>query len=199
MQGALRQLDRQGSDLETVLAEVSVAWESDAGSNERLSSGRIYINKYSDYRISTASADGMQILYNGSSVYYYSSDLSRVAEYRLARHRDRVEPYLTLGFTITGRDLGKDYLVTFIGEERDGERRLLGLELTPKRDQVRASVSSIELWVDQASWLPARQVINFGSGGGRVTLEYSQASRNLSLNPDLFVPQWPKGTQKLRR
>ncbi|WP_405235152.1 LolA family protein [Lentisalinibacter orientalis] len=199
MDGALRQLDRQGSDLETVLAELSVSWQDDAGEGERLASGRIYINRDGDYRIATRSDDGMQILRRGDNVYYFSPALARVAEYRLDRHRNRVEPYLRLGFTITGRDLSKDYLVTFIGEERSGERRLLGLELTPKRDQRRALVSGIELWVDQASWLPARQVVRLGSGGGRVTLEYTQTARNLKLNPELFVDRWPRGTQKLRR
>lgn len=199
MEAALKQLDRQGSDLESVFAEVAITRDSDAGGDERLASGRIFMNSEGDYRIATAADDGLQILRRGGTVYFHNPELEQVAEYRLSRHSNRVEPYLPLGFSVTGRDLRGDYLVAFIGEDRGGERRLLGLELTPKRDQMRALVSSVELWIDQASWLPARQVINLGSGGGRVTLEYTQTARNLKLNPELFVARWPRGTRKLRR
>jgi hypothetical protein len=48
MEAALKQLDRQGSDLESVFAEVAISWASDAGGDERLASGRIFINRESD-------------------------------------------------------------------------------------------------------------------------------------------------------
>jgi glutathione S-transferase len=66
-----------------------------------------------------------------------------VKEYRLSKHKDRLEAFIPLGFSTTGKDFNKDFLVTFIGEETIGDRRTLGLELTPKKDSTRAIVSKI--------------------------------------------------------
>lgn len=106
---------------------------------------------------------------------------------------------MILGFSMTGEDLEDDYLVTYIGEEKTAERRLLGLELTPKKDKMRAIVSKIDLWVDQASWLPARQVIERASGGGTLTVDFALMARNLNLKDELFDDDWPKGTQKVKQ
>jgi outer membrane lipoprotein-sorting protein len=75
---------------------------------------------------------------------------------------------------------------------------LLGLEMTPKRERDRELVSKIELWVDQASWMPERQVVVAAAGGATLTTRYSNMSRNLALNSDLFRDKWPKGTKKER-
>ena len=109
-----------------------------------------------------------------------------------------MEPYTVLGFSRTGSDLKKDFLVTFLGEDEITNRRVLGLELTPKNDSDRAHVSTITLWIDQASWLPVRQIIEHTSSGQSVTANYSGTARNLKLNSDLFRNRWPKGTQKVR-
>jgi outer membrane lipoprotein-sorting protein len=106
---------------------------------------------------------------------------------------------MPLGFSTTGRDLEKDYLVTFIGEDNIGGRRVLGLELTPTSNSLRAMISKIQIWFDQASWLPARQIISHTSGTGTLTITYSGTARNLNLNPDLFRADWPRGTQEVRK
>ena len=136
----------------------------------------------------------------GNTVSYYNSTLARVDEYRLSSNKSRLEPFIPLGFSTTGKDLDRDYLVTFIGEEVNaGQRRLLGLELTPKSDSLRAVVARMQIWVDEASWLPARQVITYGNGQQTLTITYSGLARNLNLNPDLFKADWPRGTQKVRK
>jgi outer membrane lipoprotein-sorting protein len=193
---AVKQLDRQGSDFDSVLAELTARWSDSAADSDRISSGRLFMDGRGNFRIDTGS--GQQILRRDSTVQFYKPELSRVDEYRLSRHPERLEPFIPLGFSVTGKDLDDDFLVSYIGEEQSGERRLLGLELTPKRDKTRAIVSKIELWVDQASWLPARQVIVQASGGATLTLEYAGMARNLSLNPDLFRENWPRGTKTER-
>lgn len=198
MERAVKQLDRQGSDLESVLSDVEIEW---TGSDEAVASiktGRIYFNDRGDFRLNVASPSKMTILLERSTVHHYKPDANVVEEYSLSKHKDRLEPFIVLGFTTTGRDLDKDYLVTFIGEDSIGERRILGLELTPKKDNVRAVVSKIEIWVDESSWLPARQIITHTSGGEVLTVTYRGTARNLDLNRELFSDKWPKGTDKKR-
>jgi outer membrane lipoprotein-sorting protein len=199
MDSAVKQLDRQGSDMETVLSDVTVSYTGSDESLGAVKAGRIYINKKGEFRLKASDPSAVIVLMQGRTVYYYNSTLARVDEFSLSKHKSRLEPFIPLGFSITGKDLNKDYLVTFIGEDHIDGRRVLGLELTPKRDDLRAVVSKMQLWVDEGSWLPARQVVTHTSGTEVLTINYSGTARNLNLNNDLFRADWPKGTQKIRK
>jgi len=199
MDSAIKQLDRQGNDLETVLAQVDIEWSSEAQGLDRIRTGRIYFNDDGDFRIAGEIPNKKTLLLEGRKLYMYDPALSQVTEVSLSRDKGRLEPYMRLGFSITGRDLDDDFLITFAGESNIGDRRTLTLELTPKRDNVRAIVSKIEIAFDQASWLPARQVITHTSGTQTLTVTYTGTARNLNLNPELFRAKWPRGTDKVRQ
>jgi outer membrane lipoprotein-sorting protein len=197
IKSAVTQLDRQGGDFASALADVGASWSTaPAADADQLLAGRFFINKDGDFRLEHA---GGVILRQGSTVHYFKSAAATVNDYRLGRHKERLESYLALGFGLTGKDLNDSYLVTYIGEEKSAERRLLGLELTPKRESDRAVISKIDLWVDQASGLPARQVIAQAGGGAVLTLTYTGMARNLKLNPDLFYSNWPRGTKRVQK
>ena len=197
IKSAVTQLDRQGADFNSALADVAVDWSAAPSADaDQLAGGRFFINKNGDFRLEHA---GGVILRQGGTVQYFRSAAATVSDYRLGRHKERLESYLALGFGLTGKDFNDAYLVTYIGEEKSAERRLLGLELTPKRESDRAIISKIDLWVDQASWLPARQVISQAAGGAKVTLTYTGIARNLKLNPELFQSNWPRGTKRVHK
>ena len=198
MDSAIKQLDRQGKDLETVLAQVVLEWSDEAQGIDKPKSGRIYFNSKGDFRIA-GEAPNKTMLVEGRTLHMYDPALSQVTEVNLSRDKSRLAPYMRLGFSITGRDLKDDYLITFAGESDIGDRRTLTLELTPKRDETRAIVAKIEIAFDQASWLPARQIISHTSGTQTLTVNYTGTARNLNLNPDLFRDKWPKGTDKVRK
>ena len=199
MDSALKQLDRQGSDMESVLADVVIAYDGPDTSFGPIKTGRIYLNERGDLRITGSDPGDVTLLKEGRTVHYHNSTQARVDEYSLSKHESRLEPFLPLGFSTTGKDLERDYLVTFIGEDRIEGRRVLGLELTPQSNDLRAIVSKIQIWVDEASWLPARHIISYGTGQQDLTITYSGTARNLKLNPDLFRDDWPRGTQKVRK
>lgn len=198
MESALKQIDRQGSDVETVLAEVEISWSGDAAGLDKIKTGRIYFNDDGDFRIAGQTPNKGVLLLEGRTLHKYDPAKSQVEEINVSRDKSRLEPFLNLGISVTGRDLEDDYLVTFVGEQEIGDRRAIGLELTPKKDDMRAIVSKIEIWFDQASWLPIRQTVSHTSGTQTVTVNYSGIARNLSLNPDLFRANWPRGTEKVR-
>lgn len=198
MDSAIKQLDRQGKDLETVLAQVALEWSDEAQGADKPKSGRIYFNGKGDFRIA-GEAPNRTLLVEGRTLHSYDPALSQVTEVNLSRDKSRLAPYMRLGFSITGRDLERDYLITFAGESHIGDRRTLTLELTPKRDETRAIVAKIAIAFDQASWLPARQVISHTSGTQTLTVNYTGTARNLNLNPDLFRSKWPRGTKKVRQ
>jgi outer membrane lipoprotein-sorting protein len=198
MERAIKQLDRQGSDFESVLADVQVDWSGGESESGQIRGGRIYINDKGDFRLNADSPVQRTILLDGKTVHHFDPQAKLVKQYSLSKHKDRLEAFVPLGFSTTGKQLDDDFLVTFIGEETIGDRRTLGLELTPKKDEMRAVVSKIQIWVDESSWLPARQVFTQSSGGQVLKVTYSGTARNLDLNRDLFNDKWPKGTEKER-
>ena len=66
------------------------------------------------------------------------------------------------------------------------------------RDDERAVVGKIKLWIDQSSWMPRRQEFSSTGNGLTTTLDYNNMARNLRLNPDLFDDDWPRGTETIK-
>lgn len=194
---ALDQLTKQGREFDTALADVEIEWTNRDGSTDKDNSGRIYQNKIGEVRIHIKAPQERTVLIRGRDIMLYDPTKATVQVFSKTTD-NRLEPYTVLGFSHTGSDLEKNYLVTFIGEDEITNRRVLGLELTPKSDSDRAQVSSIKLWIDQASWLPVRQIITHTASGQSITATYSGTARNLKLNSDLFRDKWPKGTKKVR-
>jgi outer membrane lipoprotein-sorting protein len=139
------------------------------------------------------------IMVDKNKVSIYDAPEKIVNEYSLAKNKSRLEPFARLGFSTTGKDLKDNYLITILGEEELGDSRTLVLELTPKRDNVRASVRMVRLWIDQSSWMPKQQEFNSTSDGSKLLITYSGMARNLQLNQDLFKVKWPKGTKTVKQ
>ena len=197
---ALAQIDRQAQDFKTALADVEAQWQA-AGADKphRTATGRMYINKEGVLRFNVSTPDKHTLLVTKSEVQDYNPVRALVDRYSLSKHKGRLEPYARLGFTTTGKDLRDDYLVTLLGEDYMNGRRIVGLELTPKKERAREVVARLQLWIDQASWMPVKQVIVHVASGETLTVTYVGMARNLKLNPELFKAKWPKGTQQLKR
>jgi outer membrane lipoprotein-sorting protein len=133
------------------------------------------------------------------TVSQYNAETKTVEEYSLRKHKDRLEPFARLGFSTTGRDMERDYLITIIGEEEIGNSRTLVMELTPERDNVRETVRLVRLYIDQASWMPVRQVFKSTKDGTTLTITYTGMARNLDLKPELFRDRWPRGTDTIKK
>jgi len=199
LDSALKQLERQTKDFETALADINARWVSPDGTASREHDGRFYINARGEIRIAEQEPGNRVLLVSSSEVQDYDPTRALVERYSLSKHKDRMEPFARLGFVTSGKELKDDYLVTLLGEDQLGDRRVVGLELTPKKESTRGIVGRIRLWIDQASWMPARQEISHVSSGEILTIDYKGMARNLKLNPDLFDANWPRGTQKVRR
>lgn len=198
LDSAIKQLDRQGDDFDSAFADFEARWSSDDEASNRELSGRIYMNSQGEIRFSERAPEGKVVLVTRSEIQEYNPTRALLDRYPISKHKDRLAPYARLGFTITGKDLKDDYLVTLLGEDQISSRRVVGFELTPKDDRERQRVARVQIWVDQASWMPVRQIISHITNGETLTINYSGMAKNLKLNPDLFRDKWPKGTQKIR-
>ena len=198
LDSAIRQIERQAKDFETAMARVEVVRTADDGTESSKTTGTGFIQKDGDMRYNI---DGGQLVtfVDKNTVSHYDASAGTVEEYSLKKHRDRIEPFARLGFSTTGSDMERDYLITIVGEEDIGNSRTVVMELTPESDSVRETVRLVRLYIDQASWMPVRQVFKATSDGATVTITYTGMARNLDLKPELFRDKWPRGTDKIRK
>lgn len=141
--------------------------------------------------------EGRTILVLKNEVWIYDPTQGVAERFRGDEFERRYERYAQLGFSESGRDLRSDYLITTLGEDIMGSRRILGFELTPIDDEERQNVVSIRVWIDLASWLPVRQEINTRRDG-TWSIGYGGLTRNLPIDSNLFKPNWPKGVQVVK-
>lgn len=193
---ALKQVDRQADDFKSAMARVEIVRRDLGGKEMSREVGTVFMDRKGKIRLDTDAPNSRTYLVSGSTLYIHYPSEKRVETYSLSRHKDRMEPYIRLGFTDSGKDLKDDYLLTSLGERDVGDNRTLGLELTPEKEKTRAFMGKAQLWIDQASWMPAEQVLTASSRGEEITLTYTHVARNLELNPDLFSTKWPRGTDK---
>lgn len=195
---AVRQIERQGNDFSTVMSRVEIVNSAADGDEDDRNTGTVFIQKDGRIRFNSDS-ESRTIIVDNKKVSIHNAEESIVSEYNLSRDKSRLEPFVRLGFSTTGTELKDDYLITIIGEEQLGDTRTLVLELTPKRDSVRATVRQVRLWIDQSSWMPRQQEFSSTSDGSKVLITYTGMARNLQLNPDLFKTKWPKGTKVVKQ
>ena len=198
LDSAIRQIERQANDFETGMARVETVRTADDGSEISRSTGTGFIHRDGDMRYNI---DGGQLVtfVDNNTVSQYNAETATVEEYSLRKHKDRLEPYARLGFSTTGKDMERDYLITILGEEEIGNSRALVMELTPESDSVRETVRLVRLYIDQASWMPVRQVFKSTGDGTTLTITYTGMARNLDLKPELFRDRWPRGTDTIKK
>jgi outer membrane lipoprotein-sorting protein len=198
LESVLRQLDRQADGFRSMTADIERTKVTVVVNDHSTESGKIFVRRDGKMRIDLTSPDPRTILRDGDHLYVYNPKILRVEEYDLAKHRDLVDQLLLLGFGTSGKELQKGYLVTFQREETAGAERTIHLELIPKAEQVRSQINRIELWVDEATWLPARQVFYETGTGDYFIIRYTHVARNVPIPDARFKPRWPRGVTKVK-
>jgi outer membrane lipoprotein-sorting protein len=109
-----------------------------------------------------------------------------------------VDQYVLLGFGTKGENIEKGYLVSIVGEEDFDSKKTVVLELTPKSDTIRNQISKIQMWVDEASWLPVQQKFFEAGSGDYFLFHYTNEMKNLKVGDKEFKQDWPKGVTHVK-
>ena len=196
LEDALKQMERAHKDVKGMTADAETAHVTPQG--ESKGAGRVYLLSEGRMRVESTGNKSWILLWSPAEIQVFKPADHLVEVYRSGDHPEKLVQYAALGFVTTGRDLEREHLVTLIGEEAIDDRKVLLLELTPKDPKTRSAVSKIQVWVDQANWMPAKQKIVPSALGTHLTIRYRNIVRNDTLNRNLFKPSWPKGTKKVK-
>jgi outer membrane lipoprotein-sorting protein len=193
----LRNMDSEARDFRSLTANIERTKVTVVVNDKSTETGRLFI-RGDNMRIDLSEPDTRTILRSGNNLYIYNPKLSRVEEYDLGKNRALVDQFLLLGFGTSGHELEKNYEITLVDEETLDTRKVVQLELTPKSDKVRDQISKIQIWLDEADWLPVQQKFSETGTKDYFIIHYTNVVRNPKIHDTQFKPRWPKGTTKVR-
>jgi outer membrane lipoprotein-sorting protein len=188
----LEMMDKSAKDFRTLTADIENVKYTAVVQDTSTETGQIFVRRDQKMRIEFTKPEARTILRTGDSLFLYNPKLNRVEEYDLGKNRAMVDQYIRLGFGTKSEDLKKSYVVTVTGEEELDHRKTVVVELTPKVDQIHSQITRIQMWIDEASWLPIQQKIFESGSGDYILFHYTSMMKNLKINDSRFKQDWPK-------
>lgn len=194
----LKQLDTESKSFHALSANVERTKVTVVVNDRSTETGQIWVRGDDKMLLELNAPDGRTIFRDGGKLFVYNPKAKRVDEYDLGKHRALVDQFLLLGFGSSGNELKKGYLVTLQGEQILDKKKVFLLDLTPKSDKVREQFSKIQLWIDEATWLPVRQKFLETGSGDYLEIHYTNIMRNPKIPDSRFKKIWPKDVTKVK-
>jgi outer membrane lipoprotein-sorting protein len=188
----LDMMDRSAKDFRSLTADLENVKYTAVVKDTSTETGQIWVRHDQKMRIEITKPEPRTMLRTGNSLFLYNPKLNRVEEYDLGKNGAMVDQYARLGFGTRSEDLKKSYQVTVTGEEELDHKKTVVLELTPKSEQMRSQVTRIQMWIDEASWLPVQQKFYETGAGDYIQFHYTNMMKNLKINESKFKQDWPK-------
>jgi outer membrane lipoprotein-sorting protein len=198
IEGVLGMMDRSAQDFHTVTADIEHTKYTAVVKDTSTETGHIFVRRDEKMRIEITKPDLRTILRTGDSLFVYNPKINRVEEYDLGKNRAMVDQYVLLGFGTKIENIKKSYLISFVGEEELDHKKAAVLELTPKSEQVRRQIIKIQMWVDEASWLPIQQKFFEAGTGDYFLFHYTNTMKNLNIGDVKFKQDWPKSVTRVK-
>jgi len=196
--GVLGMMDKSAQDFHTLTADIEHKKYTAVVKDTSTETGHIFVRRDEKMRIEITKPDLRTILRTGDSLFVFNPKINRVEEYNLGKNRAMVDQYVLLGFGTKTENLKKSYLVSFVGEEELDNKKTAVLELTPKSEEIRNQIIKIQMWVDEASWLPIQQKFFEAGSGDYFLFLYTNAMKNLQLGDGKFKQDWPKSVTRVK-
>ena len=193
LKSALKRIDKELKQLRGIRCEVQYAEVTASAPIE--GSGEFYFNFGGKARADIGGANPRTFLVVDPYLYIHDVNKRIVRTYELFKSHHRLAKYAVVGFFPSGTVLKQRFKVTLTGEATLDGTKVLRFLLVPKKDEFEGAISKIQLWVDQATWLPAQQKIFHAGGQTSLTIRYLSVVRDDDLPASLFRPEWPEGTR----
>ncbi len=198
IEGVLGMMDKASQDFHTLTADLEHVKYTAVVKDTSTETGHIFVRRDEKMRIEITKPDPRTILREGDNLFVFNPKINRVEEYNLGKNRQLVDQYVLLGFGTKGENIKKGYLVSVIGEEDFDNKKTVVLELTPKSEQIRNQIGKIQMWVDEASWLPVQQKFFEAGSGDYFLFHYTNEMKNLKVSDGQFKQDWPKSATRVK-
>ena len=197
-ESVLGMMDKSAQDFRTLTADIEHIKYTDVVKDTSTETGKLWVRRDEKMRIEFAKPDQRTILRNGDSLFVFTPKINRVEEYDLGKNREMVDQYVLLGFGTKSENVRKSYLVSVLRETELDHKKTVLLELTPKSEHVRKQIARIQMWIDEASWLPIQQKFFESGSEDYLIFHYTNVMKNLKIEDSRFKQDWPKGATKTK-
>ena len=194
----LAMMDKSAKDFHTLTADIEHIKYTDVVKDTSTETGKLLVRRDEKMRIEFFQPDRRTILRNGDSLFVFTPKINRVEEYDLGKNRDMVDQYVLLGFGTKSDNVRKSYDVRVIGETELDHKKTVQIELIPKSDQMRKQIAKIQMWIDEASWLPIQQKFFESGSQDYLIFHYTNVMKNLKIGDNQFKQDWPKGVTRTK-
>ena len=140
------------------------------------------------------------VLFSGGQVKVYDhvpGGIDQVTEYDAGKNKAAFESFLVLGFGGSGKDLQKQFDVTYSGTENVLGVNAAKLDLTPKSQKVRGMFDHIVLWIDPARGVSVQQQFIDHDGNYRLA-KYRDIVLNGKISEEVFKLKTTSKTTTVR-
>jgi len=195
----LKSMNDSAKHLRTVSANIDYTKVTVVVDDKSTEQGELFFRKGKppEILLNFQKPDPKVILFRQKRAEIYLPKSNQIQEYDLEKHSGLVEQFLLLGFGTETGELEKSYSIKLTGEEvLEGDTTAV-LELTPRREDISAQLTKIQLWISEESWIPVQQKF-FEAGGDYLLTRYTAVKTNRVLPPKTFEIAAPAGVKRVK-
>jgi outer membrane lipoprotein-sorting protein len=162
--------------------------------------GEIFFRKTKagmDASIRVTSPHIKQVVFVDGTLKMFDPETKQLTIYDAKAKRAEVDSLMNIGFGSRSEDILKSYAVTMEGWETVDGVKTARLNLVPKNDKLKSSVTNIVLWLDPVRDISMRQRFNEPGESYRLT-HYTDIEVNSKVSSDVFNLKTPTGTTTVR-
>jgi outer membrane lipoprotein-sorting protein len=134
------------------------------------------------------------IVYAGGKGKLYDAMQKQMNVFAVGDKQAQFDSLLTLGFGGSGKDLQKDWTVTYVGAEQVNGAAAAKLQLVPRDPNLAKTAPKVLLWVDMDKGVAVKQQ-RFDASDNYVTFTYANVKLNVPVSSNSFDIKTPSGTQ----
>jgi outer membrane lipoprotein-sorting protein len=138
-----------------------------------------------DAAVKVVSPEPKQVVFKDGKLSLYQPKIDQVTEYKANASRADVESFMSLGFGASGKDLARNFGIKLEGWETVDGVRTAKLDLTPKQEKLKSSLSRVLLWLDPEKNISMKQQFFEPNGDYRLT-HYTNIKVNGKVSDDVF-------------
>jgi outer membrane lipoprotein-sorting protein len=150
-----------------------------------------------DAAVRVTSPDAKQVVFVDGTLKLFQPKIKQLTVYDAKAKRAEVDSLMNIGFGSRSEDILKSYEVTMEGWETVDGIKTARLNLVPKNEKLRSSVTNIILWLDPVRDISVRQKFMEPGGNYRLT-HYTEIDLNGKISNDVFELKTPAGTTIVR-
>ena len=192
-------MDRTAPQFKAVTGDLKRDVHTAVVNDDAIDSGTIRLKRDNPHQVKMlidfTAPDPKTVSFDGANVSIYYPKIKTVQVYDVGQHRDLIDQFLLLGFGATGSELRSTYDVTLVGNETIAGQATSHVQLVPKSKEALQRLKEAELWISDATGLPAQQKFVTSSTGDFTLVTYSNLKLNPSLADNSLKLNLPKGVQ----